>query len=146
MITHNILHITVRVFSYTYRGQYFNDQLNRRYWSLPDYYVVTTHESSTVRNAINYIIIRFQLPGQTVVKYIINRSLPWWARYCSLVQYTLPSLVPRLHPQGGEGLVTQAQFLELVEVLKPCNCKCRNANWKMNFIIVSSHCMDNATS
>jgi len=38
------------------------------------------------------------------------------------------SLVPRPPPTRGEGLVTQARFLGLAEALKPCNCKCKNAN------------------
>jgi len=46
----------------------------------------------------------------------------------------------------GEGLVTQARFLGLAEALKPCNCRCINANWKMNLIIVPSHGRNNAAS
>jgi len=37
------------------------------------------------------------------------------------------SLMPRPHPRG-ERVWLQARFLELAEVLKPCNCKCKNAN------------------
>ena len=40
---------------------------------------------------------------------------------------------------GGGSVVTQAQVLGLVEALKPCNCKCKIANWKINLIIIPSH-------
>ena len=32
------------------------------------------------------------------------------------------------HTHKGRGSDTQARFLGLVEVLKPCNCKCKDAN------------------
>ena len=31
-------------------------------------------------------------------------------------------------PDLAEGLITRARILGLAEVLKPCNCKCKNAN------------------
>jgi len=38
---------------------------------------------------------------------------------------TIDSLVPRLHPEGER---VQLHKPVLAEVLKPCNCKCKNAN------------------
>ena len=40
------------------------------------------------------------------------------------------------HPQWERVWLHKPRFLGLAEALKPCNCKCKNVNWKMNLIIV----------